>query len=171
MKIWGPAFTVKGRAGDNLALHRALALAQRGDVLVAELTGHLNRGHWGELMSIAAQVAGLAGVVINGAIRDSEAIAALGFAAFHRGMHPLPAAKDHPGELQVRVVILGVEIMPGDGVYGDDDGIVIIPKQHLHVAVESAARVDAREQSLAPRLAAGEGTMRVLGLEDLGRID
>jgi 4-hydroxy-4-methyl-2-oxoglutarate aldolase len=164
-KLWGPAFTVKGRAGDNLALHRALAGAERGDVLVAELVGDIQRGHWGELMSIAAEVSGLAGLIIDGSIRDSEAVAARGFPTFHRGTHPLPAAKEFSGQLQVPVVIQGVEVRPGDGVCADDDGIVVVPRRHLRVAVASAASVSTREQAIASDLAAGQSTMRALGLD------
>jgi 4-hydroxy-4-methyl-2-oxoglutarate aldolase len=80
----------------------------------------------------------------------------------------LPATKDHPGALQVPVVIEGVEVMPGDGVFADDDGIVVVPRRHLAVAVGSAAAVEGRERAIATRLAAGDGTMTVLGLDESG---
>jgi 4-hydroxy-4-methyl-2-oxoglutarate aldolase len=165
IRAWGPAFTVRGRAGDNLAVHRALALATKRDVLVVSLEGDTRKGHWGELMTIAAQVAGLAGLVIDGPIRDTSAIATRGFPVFHRGTHPSPARKTDPGEMQVPIVVEGVEIRPGDGVFADDDGIVIVPAEHLAAAVEAASRVDAREQQIAERLLQGETTMRVLGLD------
>lgn len=164
LKLWGRAFTVRGRSGDNLALHRALAGAAPGDVVVAELTGDVPRGHWGELMTIAAEVAGVAGLIIDGTIRDRDALAAGGFAVFHRGTHPLPAGKAYPGELQVPVVIDGVEVLPGDGVYADDDGIVVIPERDVDAAVAAADAVDERERSIAARLAAGERTIEVLEL-------
>lgn len=168
MQAWGPAFTVRGRAGDNLALHRALALASKGDVIVAQLEGETEKGHWGELMSIAAQVAGLSGLIIDGPIRDTSAVAVRGFPVFHRGTHPSAATKEHPGELQHPVVVHGVEVWPGDGVFADDDGIVIVPPEHLAEAVEAAACIDAREQQIAAQLLSGESTMRVLGLDELG---
>jgi 4-hydroxy-4-methyl-2-oxoglutarate aldolase len=168
MHVWGPAFTVRGRAGDNLALHRALALATKRDVLVVSLDGDTKKGHWGELMTIAAQVAGLAGLVIDGPIRDTAAIAERGFPVFHRGTHPSPATKTDPGEIQVPIAVDGVEIGPGDGVFADDDGIVIVPAEHLAAAVEAASRVEAREQRIAAQLLRGESTMRVLGLDGLG---
>lgn len=164
LKLWGRAFTVLGRSGDNLALHRALAGAARGDVVVAQLTGDVPRGHWGELMTIAAEAAGVAGLIVDGTIRDRDALAAGGFPVFHRGTNPLPAAKEFPGELQVPVVIDGVEVMPGDGVYADDDGIVVVPERHVGAAVASADAVDERERYIAARLAAGEQTIEVLGL-------
>lgn len=165
MKLWGPAFTVRGRAGDNLALHRALAGAQEGDVIVAQLIGRIERGHWGELMSIAAQVAGLAGLIIDGPIRDKTSISARNFAVFHRGTHPSSAAKEFAGELQVPIAVHGVGIEPGDGMFADDDGIVVIPKEHLDASVEAAGRIDLREQEIAARLEAGESTIRVVGLD------
>lgn len=164
LTAWGPAFTVRGRAGDNLALHRALERARRGDVLVAALEGDVGCGHWGELMTIAAELAGLAGVVIDGTVRDREALAARRFPVFHRGTHPLPAAKELAGDLQVPVTIAAVTVRPGDGVCADDDGIVIVPQRDVSGAVAAAAAVDGRERELATRLRDGETTMRVLGL-------
>jgi 4-hydroxy-4-methyl-2-oxoglutarate aldolase len=108
MKLWGPAFTVRGRSGDNLALHRALAAAHEGDVIVAQLTGDVERGHWGDLMSIAAQAVGLAGLVIDASIKDKASIGVRGFPVFHRGTQPSPAAKQFAGELQILVTIHGV---------------------------------------------------------------
>jgi 4-hydroxy-4-methyl-2-oxoglutarate aldolase len=164
LKLWGTAFTVRGTSGDNLALHRALAASEPGDVIVAEITGDVPRGHWGELMTIAASAAGVAGLIIDGTIRDREALAASGFPVFHRGSNPLPAAKDVPGELQIPVEIAGVEVRPGDGVYADDDGIVVVPGSHVVAAVAASRAVDAYERPIAARLAAGERTIDVLGL-------
>jgi 4-hydroxy-4-methyl-2-oxoglutarate aldolase len=164
-RIWGPAFTVKGRAGDNLALHRALSAAPPGHVLVGQLEGDRARGHWGELMSIAAQVRGLAGLVIDNAIRDIEAIADLGFPVFHRGAHPQPADKEFAGELQTPLAVAGVAIRPGDWVFADADGIVIVPREQCEGVLEAAFQVEVKEHLVARQLALGETTMRVFNLD------
>jgi 4-hydroxy-4-methyl-2-oxoglutarate aldolase len=86
-------------------------------------------------------------------------------APWHRGTHPSPAAKQFARELQIPVTILGIEVRPGDGVFADDDGIVVIPMRQVGQAVVAASAVDLRERGIAARLEAGETTMRVLGLE------
>ena len=85
MALAGPALTVRCRPGDNLALHLAIAAAKPGDVLVVDYGGSLDSGPFGEIMALACQMRGLAGMVIDGAVRDTAQIAALGFAVFARG--------------------------------------------------------------------------------------
>jgi 4-hydroxy-4-methyl-2-oxoglutarate aldolase len=140
-------------------------LVESGQVLIAQLSGDIERGHWGELMSIAAQFRGVAGLVVDGAIRDTAAITVLRFPVFHRGTHPVAADKKIPGELQVPLTIGGVAIAPGDWVFADDDGIVIVPLVHVEDVIDAAAKVDVHERVIAQRLAAGETTVRALALE------
>lgn len=139
----GPALTVKVRPGDNLMLHKAIDSAAPGDVIVCDGGGDLTTALIGELMLTHAAARGVAGVVINGAIRDAGAIR-LGtmpvFAAgvTHRGPH-----KDGPGEINVAIAIDGMVIEPGDLILGDDDGVVSVPFDH------TAAVLAATEAKLA----------------------
>jgi len=126
-RLIGPAFTVRTRPGDNLAVHRALALIGPGDVLVVDGGGDETRALVGEIMKTLAEQKGAAGFVIDGAIRDAAAFAASTFpcfarAAIHRGPY-----KNGPGEVNVAVSIGGCVISPGDIVVGDEDGVVAFP--------------------------------------------
>ena len=123
----GPAFTVKTRPGDNLMVHKALDIAEPGDVLVVDAGGDLTNAIIGEIMSGHARQRGLAGIVINGAIRDADSIRAGVFPVFAAGVTHRGPYKDGPGEINVPVAIDGMVVEPGDLVLGDGDGLLCIP--------------------------------------------
>lgn len=127
--LLGSAFTVKTRPGDNLMLHKALEMAQPGDVIVVDAQGDLSNAITGEIMMLQAAVNGLAGVVIDGAIRDAESIAELSMPVYAAGVQPKGPYKDGPGEINVPICCGGVVVTPGDILVGDSDGIVVIPQQ------------------------------------------
>jgi 4-hydroxy-4-methyl-2-oxoglutarate aldolase len=168
-RLVGRAFTVCGRAKDNLALHRGLAEASAGEVIVAQLVGKGEGGHWGGLMTIAAQVRGIAGVVMGGTVRDRAEFAARRFPVFHRGTCPCPAAKRVPGKLRVPIRLGGVVIEHGDLVVADDDGIVVVPERWIKRVTADTLALIAREKAMAERLAKGETSIKVLGLKLDGR--
>lgn len=163
-RIVAPAYPVSAVAGDNLALHRALVRAPAGSAIVAQLDGTRSAGHWGELMSRAAQVRGLAGLIVSGAVRDREAIERLAFPVFHLGTDPRPATKLEPGELDVAVHVHGTLIEPGDLVCADGDGIAIVPARLVTMVVEAARNLATRERQLLDRVAVGDSLMELLGL-------
>ena len=123
----GPAFTVKTRPGDNLMVHKALDIAEPGDVLVVDAGGDLTNAIIGEIMSGHARQRGLAGIVINGAIRDADSIRAGVFPVFAAGVTHRGPYKDGPGEINVPVAIDGMVVEPGDLILGDGDGLLCIP--------------------------------------------
>jgi len=123
----GPAFTVKTRPGDNLMVHKAIAIAEPGDIIVVDAGGDLTNAIIGELMLAQMVKRGLGGIVINGSIRDVAAIRAQGFPVFAAGVTHRGPYKDGPGEINVPVAIDGMVIEPGDLVLGDDDGLVSVP--------------------------------------------
>jgi 4-hydroxy-4-methyl-2-oxoglutarate aldolase len=160
----GYALTVEGTCGDNLALHLALAEAQEGEVLVANVGGELPVAHWGGLMAVAAQHRGLAGVVLNGAIRDRAELAALQFPIFFRGTSPTPPTKRARGQRRVAIKIDGVEINSGDLIAADADGIAILPADAMDVAFAAEASA-AAEDALVRRLKEGESLLELLELK------
>lgn len=162
--IVADAYPVATVAGDNLALHRALVSAPSGSVIVAHLDGPASAGHWGELMSQAAQVRGLAGLILAGAVRDLGEIERLRFPVFHEGTDPRPATKHEPGMLGVSAQIHGTLVEPGDLVCADADGIAIVPARLIREVLESARTIRGRELDLFDRVAAGESTVDLLGL-------
>jgi regulator of RNase E activity RraA len=128
LPLCGLAITVNARPGDNLMVHKALQLAEPGDVVVVSTNGNTTSAVFGELMCRTAVACGLAGVVVDGAIRDVAAMTALGFPAFSRTVTPGGGDKDGPGEINVPVSCGGVAVHPGDIIIGDRDGIVVVPR-------------------------------------------
>lgn len=151
-RLVGTAFTVKTRPGDNLMVHKALDLARPGDVLVVDGGGDLRQALVGELMQMHAVSRGLAGLAIDGAVRDVAVLAASDFPCFARGATHRGPYKDGPGEINVPVSIDGLVINPGDVVVGDEDGLVAFPQ-----AVAPDLLRQARE-----KVAAEEGTKRAI---------
>ncbi len=134
----GPAVTVKTRPGDNLMIHKALDLAEPGDVVVVDGGGDLTNALIGELMVAHAIQRQLAGIVIYGAIRDAAAIRAGSFPVFATGIHHRGPYKDGPGEVNGRIAIEGMVIEPGDLVLGDDDGLVAVPRLEAETVLAAA---------------------------------
>jgi len=160
----GPAFTAAGVAGDNLVLHRAVAEAPPGSVIVAALCGDAMVGHWGELMCIAAATARIAGVVVSGPVRDLAQIEARRFPVFHDGVAPRPAAKHHRGELGPPIVIAGTTIAPGDLIVADLDGIVVVPGVVVDEVLAAVRALEIREEEVVRTIESGVSTLDALGL-------
>ncbi len=170
----GPAFTVKTRPGDNLMVHRALDLADPGDVIVVDAGGDLTNAIIGELMLAFAEHRRLGGFVINGAIRDYAAIHAGSFPVFAAGITHRGPYKDGPGEINVPVAIDGMVVEPGDLMIGDEDGLLCVPYDALETVARDAEAKQAAEEKQMAATKAGtidrswvEATLRKLGCEGL----
>lgn len=146
----GPAITVKARPGDNLMLHKALDMADPGDVVVVDAGGDLTNALIGELMAAHAEQRGLAGIVIHGAIRDAAALRAGSFPVFAAGITHRGPYKDGPGEINVPIAIGGMVINPGDLILGDEDGLVSVPLADAEVVYAAAkAKHEAETKQMA----------------------
>ena len=146
----GPALTVKARPGDNLMVHKALQMAQAGDVIVVDAGGDLTNAIIGELMLAHAEAIGLGGFVIDGAIRDSAAIRAGSLPVYAAGVTHRGPYKDGPGEVNVPVAIDGMVVAPGDLVIGDEDGFLCVPFDDTDAVYRAAkAKHAAEEQMMA----------------------
>jgi 4-hydroxy-4-methyl-2-oxoglutarate aldolase len=166
MRLCGSALTVRCQAADNLTLHAAIALAQPGDVIVADVGACLEAGHWGEITTVAAQARGVAGLVINGGVRDVEAISRRRFPVFAPSVSVKATVKQTPGTINHPVVCGGVLVSPGDLVLADDDGVVVVARVQVEAALAAAAAREAREAEVMRRLGAGELTLDVLGFRE-----
>ena len=145
----GLALTVKTRPGDNLLIHKAIALAQPGDVIVVDGGGDLSNALIGELMVTYAASRGIIGFVINGSVRDSAMIAAGNFAVFAAGITHRGPYKDGPGEINVPIAIDGMVIHPGDLMVGDEDGLVCVPAgQAADILAAALAKGEAEKKTL-----------------------
>ncbi len=164
-KLCGPAFTVHGPGIDNLWLHRALMLAQPGDVLVAYVSGAYEAGYWGEVMATMAKQRGLAGVVIDGCVRDGSLLASIGVPVFSRGLCLKGTGKDFGaiGWINAPILIGDVTIHPGDLISGDGDGLVVIPRAEIADAIEGSRLREAQEADILGRLRSGEATLDIYG--------
>jgi len=149
MKVAGPAFTVEVRPGDNLMIHAALALARPGDVIVVDGKGDLSCALTGALMAAHAHKAGLAGFVIDGAVRDTEECARGDFPVFAAGANPNGPLKNSGGRINWPVSLAGTAVNPGDLIVGDADGVVVVPRETAAEIVGAAqAKVDAEAERM-----------------------
>ncbi|MGW5696905.1 4-carboxy-4-hydroxy-2-oxoadipate aldolase/oxaloacetate decarboxylase [Streptomyces asiaticus] len=164
----GTAVTVDLAPADNWYIHVALLQAGPGDVLVVNAQGYTEAGPWGDVLTCAAQERGLAGLVIDGAVRDSRDIIETGFPVFARGLSIKGTSKAVPGQVNVPVIVGGVLIHPGDVILGDADGLVRITADRTeHTLAASEARA-AKEADFRDRIRAGESTLDLLGLPHPG---
>ncbi|WP_029032318.1 RraA family protein [Salinarimonas rosea] len=142
-RMSGVALTVRTRPGDNLMVHKALDMAEAGDVIVVDAGGDLTNAILGELMLAYARSRGAAGVVVDGAIRDVGSIATDDFPVYARGATHRGPYKDGPGEINVPVSVGGIVVAPGDIVVGDEDGVLAVP---LAEAEETLVRARAQQE-------------------------
>jgi len=168
-RLCGVAAPVECPPGDNLMLHQAVAAAEPGDVIVASTGGYLQTGAWGEILTVAAQARGIAGLAIDGSVRDIEAIAEHGFPVFSRGLAIGACTKQRPGTWNVPIQFGGVLVRPGDIVFGNADGLVILEQERLEQIYEAAVKRLQREAEIMEQLRRGKTTIELLGLPDLLR--
>ncbi|MBV8925234.1 MAG: RraA family protein [Bradyrhizobium sp.] len=147
----GPALTVKTRPGDNLMVHKAIDIADPGDVVVVDGGGDLTNALIGELMAALAERRGIAGLVVYGSIRDHDTLHAGTFPVFAAGVTHRGPYKDGPGEINVPIAIDGMVIEPGDLIVGDGDGILCVP---FEAADEVLKATEAKHQAEIKQLAA-----------------
>jgi RraA family protein len=152
----GPAFTVKTRPGDNLMVHKALDIAEPGDIVVVDGGGDLTNSLIGEMMTAHAQQRGIAGIVIYGAIRDYDTLHAGNYPVFAAGVTHRGPYKDGPGEINVPIAIDGMVIAPGDLVVGDGDGLVCIPYEQTAEVLKATEAKHAAELKQIEAIRAGK---------------
>lgn len=164
MRLSGKALPVYAPEGDNLAIHRAIAMASPGDVLVVANGGTLFHGPFGDILALAAQKRGISGLVIDGAVRDSGSLIEMGFPVFARGISIRGTIKEDPGTVGVPVTIGGVIVHSGDVVVGDADGVVVLPSDNLGSLLEAARARITEENAIRARIKDDELTLDILGL-------
>ncbi|CAG2143010.1 4-hydroxy-4-methyl-2-oxoglutarate aldolase [compost metagenome] len=166
MRLAGPALTVDIRPGDNLMIHYALTKARPGDVLVVDAKAFVDAGPWGDVLTFAAQQIGIAGLVIDGAVRDASQIVEMGFPVFCRGLSIRGTNKHQPGKLNLPLVLGGAVVRPGDIVVGDRDGLVIVAAEEVPEVIAASAAREQKEAQMRERLAQGATMVELLGLRE-----
>ncbi len=166
-RIVGPALTVRTFPADSLMIHKAVTLARPGDVLVISAGGYRDAAVFGDLLGYSCKVHGIAGVVIDGASRDAEGMAAIGFPVFARAVLSMGSFTDSPGSINVPVSCGGVAVRPGDIIVGDGDGVVVVSTEDAADVLTKAQATMAKEQQTRERLTKGEYLYDMLKLEDI----
>ena len=172
MRLAGPAFTIEVRPGDNLMIHAAMTMAKPGDVLVIDGKGDRSCALMGSIMINACRKLGLAGVVIDAAVRDSEELRELGFPVYAVGTNPNGPTKFVPGRINWPVSCGGIAVSPGDLVVGDADGVVVVEREKAASLLDDAAKKVADERARIADIAAGknlkpkwlDGALRAAGV-------
>jgi 4-hydroxy-4-methyl-2-oxoglutarate aldolase len=163
--IAGPAFTVHSPPGDNLWLHRAIAVARPGDVLVVFTENVYEHGYWGEIMSTAGNAAKLGGLVIDGCVRDGALLGKVGFPVFARGLCIRGTGKDFAarGWLNKPLLLGDITVEPGDLIVGDTDGVVAIPRAQIETVVQKSREREDKEAETMRQLTAGQKSLDLYG--------
>ncbi|HEU4730142.1 MAG TPA: 4-carboxy-4-hydroxy-2-oxoadipate aldolase/oxaloacetate decarboxylase [Kofleriaceae bacterium] len=165
VRMAGPALTVRLYPNDNFMCHLAVALAQPGDVLVIDGGNYLEAAVWGEMLTLAAIAKGVAGVVVDAAARDRDAIAGLGLPVFASAVVPRGTFKRHAGDANVPIACGGLAVAPGDIVVSDADGVVVIPRARAAEVIERVHEAEQREASWRAALAEGTTLYELAGID------
>ncbi|WP_238580769.1 RraA family protein [Streptomonospora alba] len=150
----GNALTVDVRSGDNLAIHRALDEARPGDVLVVNGQGDMTRALVGDLIGEIMVNAGVVGAVVDGAVRDVQALSEMGLAVYARAVTPAGPFKYGPGAIGAPVAVGGVAVAAGDVLVGDTDGVVVVPRHRVSEVVNAVDGIGEKEEALRRRILA-----------------
>lgn len=148
-RLLGTAFTIKVPEGDNLMFHKAMDMAQPGDVFVIDAGGSPSRSIFGELMVNYCRIRGIAGIVVDGSIRDSDAIGQMeDFPVYAIGVTPNGPYKNGPGEINTPVTVGGIVVHPGDILVGDADGVIVIRPEDAESVADAAEAVIEKEEQI-----------------------
>ncbi|MEE3000985.1 MAG: RraA family protein [Pseudomonadota bacterium] len=163
MKICGRAYPIKGPSGCNLWLHRAIAKARQGDVLIADIGDDKEFGYWGDIMGTGSMAKGITGLVIDGCVRDQIELAEMGFPVFAAGLCIRGTEKkfDGMGSLEEPITIGKITINHGDLVLGDNDGVVIIPADQIEEGIAKSLEREGKEETTKEYLRKGKTTMEI----------
>jgi len=160
----GPAYSVRCATADNLAVHAAVAEAPAGSVLVVAADPP-ERGYWGEVLTTAAEVRGIRGLVIDGGVRDVAALEAHGFPVFSALVALRGATKMSGGDIGGTVRVGDVDVHTGDWVVGDRDGVIVVARDDLRDTLERARVRADKETAMFAKLREGATTVELLGLD------
>ncbi len=156
-RLLGPAFTVKVPEGDNLMFHKAMDMAREGDVIVIDAGGMTSRAIFGELMLTYCKSRGIAGVIVDGSIRDKDAISKMDIPVYARGITPDGPYKNGPGEINTVISFGGQVVRPGDLIIGDEDGVIVVKPEEAAELAEKVKAVSNKEMDIMDKIL-NEGT-------------
>ena len=171
MHVVGQARTVRCQVGDNSAIHAAINLVEPGDVLVASAGGFLGTAVWGGLMTESARKRGIAGLVIDGAVRDFTDIVEVGFPCFARGVTPAGPHKNFGGEIDGPIACGGIAVNSGDLVVADADGVTIVPLARVEDTLTAYRALKEREMRTLNAIGDGGTLAKIYGVPEIIRME
>ncbi len=171
-RIAGSAVTVSSHPGDNLMIHAAVEMCQKGDILVVANTSASSHGMFGDLLATSLLSRGVRGLVIDAGVRDTAELRQMSFPVWAAHVSCEGTVKASPGSVNVPVVLGAQVVKPGDIICADDDGVVVVPRTEAATALAAAKTREAKEEETRARLQAGELGLDIYGLRqrltDLG---
>ena len=165
-RLAGQARTVSSMAGDNGILHAAIPHMRPGEVLVVDAARVEDVAVWGEIMTHSAMQRGVAGLVLDGAIRDVAAIREMGFPVYCRAVVPRGPHKGFGGTIDAPIACGGVSVAPGDLIVGDDDGVAVVPLADVGRILAAARAAEAREAETIAKIEGGMTSADILGIPE-----
>lgn len=169
--LCGQARTIACMVADNSAIHAALRMARPGEVLVVSSGGFIDTALFGGLLAEVALARGVAGIVIDGAVRDVSEIRELGFPCYCTAVVPAGPHKGHGGSINATISCGGCPVSPGDIVLGDDDGIAVVPLDRREQVLKSSIQKIAQEEAALDLIRAGESFADQLGIPYPEKLD
>ncbi|RQD70664.1 MAG: RraA family protein [Tindallia sp. MSAO_Bac2] len=164
MRFCGRAFTVRNKMSDSFPILKALEMAKPGEVIVADAGDSIFSTVWGGSSSRVAKMKNLAGFLTNGAVRDYREIVNIGLPVFSRGLYAKGTKKQFFGEYKIPLQIAGVEVLNGDIIIGDIDGVVVVPQKREKELLTKAQQQMQKENEILNRINQGESLLEILGL-------
>ncbi|HUI47201.1 MAG TPA: dimethylmenaquinone methyltransferase [Acidimicrobiia bacterium] len=165
-RVSAPAYPVTCSTTDNLAIHVAVAEAPAGSVLVVNVGHEPARGYWGEVLTTGAETRGIRGLVIDGGVRDVDALETHGFPVFSTMIALRGATKQEPGWVGAPSIVGDVEVTRGDWIVGDADGVTVVPAARLDDVLAAGRARAEKEMHYFDELRAGRTTLQLLSLDD-----
>ncbi len=170
MRVAGPAFTVNTPPTANLSVHEAITMAPPGSVIVVNAQGNMTSGHIGDLMALACQTRGIAGLVMDGAVRDIEDIIEMGFPTFARGAVP-HGNTAQTGTINQPITCGGIQVNPGDIIFADATGVLAFPQEMAQTIYEEAVFIANSELGFVQQLNEGKTLLQIPAFLKLHGID
>lgn len=164
IRLIGPALTIQSMAGNNMMSHLALTFAEPGDVLVIDARGYMGNAVWGGVQALYASKVGVAGLVVDGAIRDVAEMRKMRFPAYCKGVTPAGPHKGWADSVNVPIQCGGIPVNPGDLIVGDDDGVAVVPLEYMEKVYEESLKRLKLEESWINNIEDGQSSLDAVGL-------